>query len=51
MTDLHHQMPRRAIIKGAGLGLVAGALAGATRQSTAAAADGGAIWSREYWAK
>jgi pimeloyl-ACP methyl ester carboxylesterase len=52
MTDLDHQTPRRAIIKGAGLGLVAGALAGAVpTQRTAAAADGGAIWSSEYWAK
>jgi pimeloyl-ACP methyl ester carboxylesterase len=52
MTDLDHQMPRRAIIKGAGVGLVAGALAGAMpTQGTAAAADDGAIWSSEYWAK
>jgi pimeloyl-ACP methyl ester carboxylesterase len=52
MTELDQQLPRRAIIKGAGLGLVAGAIAGAVpAPSAAVAADGGAIWSSEYWAK
>ncbi len=51
MTHLDQPMPRRAVIKGAGLGLVAGSLAGALPAPDAAAADGGEIWSSEYWAK
>ena len=40
---------RRTILKGAGLGVGAGLLAGV---ATAAAAEpAGAIWSAEYWAK
>src|SRR6202049_3806710 len=44
---------RRTVIKGAGLGLVAGGLASTLPiPSPAAAADAeGAIWSSEYWAK
>jgi len=45
-------LARRTVIQGAGLGLVAGALAGAPAQSAvAAASEGGEIWSSEYWAK
>ena len=52
MTDLDHQLPRRAVIKGAGLGLVAGGLGALPAQDAAAAAvDGTEIWSNEYWAK
>ena len=52
MTDLDHQLPRRAVIKGAGLGLVAGGLGALpVRDAAAAAVDGAEIWSNEYWAK
>jgi pimeloyl-ACP methyl ester carboxylesterase len=49
MTQFEQQVPRRAVIKGAGLGLVAGAVA----QAPAAPAEAaeGEIWSNEYWAK
>jgi pimeloyl-ACP methyl ester carboxylesterase len=49
MTHLENPLARRAVIKGAGLGLVAAALADALPAK--AAADGGEIWSNEYWAK
>jgi pimeloyl-ACP methyl ester carboxylesterase len=49
MKESETVLPRRAVIKGAGLGLVAGALA-ETRPVPAAAAEG-EIWSQEYWAK
>jgi pimeloyl-ACP methyl ester carboxylesterase len=53
MRHLDHPLPRRAVIKGAGLGLVAGGLAGAlpAQNAVAAAVDAGEIWSSEYWAK
>src|SRR4051795_12636441 len=52
MTDLDHQLPRRAVIKGAGLGVVAGAFGALpARDAVAATADGQEIWSNEYWAK
>jgi pimeloyl-ACP methyl ester carboxylesterase len=53
MTNFDHPLARRAVIKGAGLGLVAGGLAGVVPAQTAAAAtaEGGEIWSSEYWAK
>jgi pimeloyl-ACP methyl ester carboxylesterase len=53
MTKLDQPLARRAVIKGAGVGLVAGGLAGALpRQSAdAATGEGGEIWSAEYWAK
>jgi len=52
MTDLDHQLPRRAVIKGAGLGLVAGGLGALpARDAVAATVDGAEIWSNEYWAK
>src|ERR1700753_1748701 len=50
MTDSEHLLPRRTLIKGAGLGLIAGTL-----PETAAAETGpmdrSRIWSGEYWAK
>src|SRR3954465_3053178 len=52
MTDLDHWLPRRAIIRGAGLGLVAGGLGALpAREAVAATGDGPEIWSNEYWAK
>jgi acetyl esterase/lipase len=53
MTDIDHRLPRRTVIKGAGLGLVAGALAEAMPAPSGAAgvAESGEIWSSEYWAK
>jgi pimeloyl-ACP methyl ester carboxylesterase len=53
MKHLDQPLARRAFIKGAGLGLVAGGLAGAVpaRSADAAASEGGEIWSSEYWAK
>jgi pimeloyl-ACP methyl ester carboxylesterase len=53
MTNLDHHLPRRAVIKGAGLGLVAGGLASAlpAQSAIAATAEAGDIWSSEYWAK
>ena len=44
-------LARRAVIKGAGLGVVAGGLASALPVQNAAAAEGGEIWSSEYWTK
>ena len=53
MANLDQLLARRAVIKGAGLGLVAGGLAGAiaTQSAAAATTEGGEIWSSEYWAK
>src|SRR5712671_5475932 len=53
MTNLDRSLARRAVIKGAGLGLVAGGLADAlpTQRAVAATAEGDEIWSSEYWAK
>jgi pimeloyl-ACP methyl ester carboxylesterase len=53
VANLDQLLERRAVIKGAGLGLVAGGLAGAIPAQSAAAAtsEGGEIWSSEYWAK
>jgi len=52
MTVLDHQLPRRAIIRGTGLGLVAGGLGALpAREAVAAAAEGTEIWSNEYWAR
>jgi pimeloyl-ACP methyl ester carboxylesterase len=48
MKHLDRPLARRSLIKGAGLGLVAGTLAGA---SSGQAAAEGEIWSKEYWAK
>ncbi len=53
MKHLDQLLARRTIIKGAGLGLVAGGIAGAlpAQNAVAATAEGGEIWSSEYWAK
>ena len=51
MTHLQNPLPRRAVIKGAGLGLVAGTLANAVPAQSAGAAESNEIWSGEYWAK
>jgi pimeloyl-ACP methyl ester carboxylesterase len=52
MMNFDHLLGRRAVIKGAGLGLVAGGVAGALPvQSAAAATPEGEIWSSEYWTK
>jgi pimeloyl-ACP methyl ester carboxylesterase len=53
MEKFDHPLARRTVIKGAGLGLVAGGLASALPTPGASAADseGGEIWSSEYWAK
>src|SRR5258707_15663436 len=53
MTNLDRPLARRAVIKGAGLGLIAGGLADAlpTQSAAAATAEGDEIWSSEYWAK
>src|SRR6266851_7983719 len=53
MTNLERPLARRAVVKGAGMGLVAGTLAQAMpmQSAVAATAEGGEIWSSEYWAK
>jgi pimeloyl-ACP methyl ester carboxylesterase len=53
MTHLDRFLGRRAVIRGAGLGLVAGTLAEALPSQGAGAATGAGdeIWSSEYWAK
>jgi len=53
MTKLDQAVGRRAIITGAGAGLIAGGLAAAlpSQSADAATLEGGEIWSAEYWAK
>ncbi len=53
MEKFNHPLARRTVIKGAGLGLVAGGFASAllTPGARAAGSEGGEIWSSEYWAK
>jgi len=53
VKHLDQLLARRAVIKGAGLGLVAGGMAGAlpAQNAVAAAGEGGEIWSNEYWTK
>jgi len=53
MEKFDHPLARRTVIKGAGLGLVAGGFAGAlsTPGASAAGSEGGEIWSSEYWAR
>jgi acetyl esterase/lipase len=52
MTKFDRPLARRDVIKGAGLGLVAGGMAGALpAQNAVAATAEGEIWSGEYWAK
>jgi alpha-beta hydrolase superfamily lysophospholipase len=50
---LNQLLARRAVIKSAGLGLVAGGMAGTlpVQNAHAATVDGGEIWSSEYWTK
>ena len=49
MKEFEPVLPRRSVIRGAGLGLVAGTLGQALPTQSAAAE--GEIWSSEYWAK
>jgi pimeloyl-ACP methyl ester carboxylesterase len=52
VTQFNQSLGRRTLIKGAGLGLVAGGISAALPASDAAAAtEGGEVWSGEYWAK
>ncbi len=51
MTQPANPFPRRTLIKGAGLGLIAGALADSSPAHSAATGEGGEIWSSEYWTK
>ena len=50
MTHSDHSLPRRTLIKGAGLGLIAGTLPEAA-PAQAEPAEGSRFWSGEYWAK
>ena len=49
MNYLNQLLARRAVIKG--IGLVAGGLASTLPAQSAGAAEGGEIWSSEYWTK
>ena len=52
MKPFNQPLGRRAVIKGAGLGLAAGGISAAlSARNAAAATQGGEIWSGEYWAK
>src|ERR1700693_5229077 len=53
MKHFDRPLARRTVIKGAGLGLVAGTLADAlpARSADTATPEGGEIWSSEYWTK
>src|SRR6266700_5141655 len=53
MEKFNYPLARRTVIKGAGVGLVAGGFASAlsTPAARAAGSEGGEIWSSEYWAK
>ena len=52
MKELNQSVGRRTVIKGAGLGLVAGGISAAMpAQNAVAATEGGEIWSSEYWTK
>src|SRR5579859_3321740 len=52
VTAFNQSLGRRTVIKGAGLGLVAGGLSATVPPDKAqAATEGGEIWSSEYWAK
>ena len=53
MTQLDQPLARRSLLKTAGVGLAAGAMAGVAPAQAAepAATEGGEIWSHEYWAK
>jgi pimeloyl-ACP methyl ester carboxylesterase len=55
MNERDHFIPRRVVLKGAGVGLGAGLMANmagsAQAQTTPTAVKGADIWSAEYWAK
>jgi len=51
MTELENRLARRTVIKGAGLGLMAGTLAPALSAAAEETTDNSEIWSGEYWAK
>jgi pimeloyl-ACP methyl ester carboxylesterase len=52
MPHLDQPLARRAVIKGAGLGLAAGVMgANLAQAASAERSEGGEIWSSEYWAK
>jgi pimeloyl-ACP methyl ester carboxylesterase len=53
MANFDHPLARRALIKGVGLGLVAGTLTDTlpAQGAVGATAESGEIWSGEYWAK
>jgi pimeloyl-ACP methyl ester carboxylesterase len=52
VKEFNQSLGRRAVIKGAGLGLVAGGISAALPiQNASAATEGGEIWSSEYWTK
>src|ERR1700751_3730043 len=50
MIQSEFPLARRALIKGAGLGLIAGTVPDAVHAQRAPA-EGSEIWSKEYWAK
>ncbi len=52
MKPFNQPLGRRAVIKGAGVGLAAGGISAALPARNAVAAmEGGEVWSGEYWAK
>jgi pimeloyl-ACP methyl ester carboxylesterase len=52
VKELNQSVGRRAVIKGAGLGLVAGGISATLpAQNASAATEGSDIWSSEYWTK
>jgi pimeloyl-ACP methyl ester carboxylesterase len=53
MKEIDRLLARRTLIKGAGLGLVAGGIASASpsQSATAVPTEGGEIWSSEYWTR
>jgi alpha-beta hydrolase superfamily lysophospholipase len=50
MSNTDHSMPRRDVLKNAGLAAGAGLLAGLATPAQAEATPAGEIWSSEYWA-
>src|SRR5947209_19364901 len=50
MTRPNYDVPRRTVIKAAGLGL-AGLATTSAQTATAEPSEAGEIWSSEYWAK
>src|SRR5436190_5983719 len=50
MTHSEHLLPRRAVLRGLGLGAAAAAAMPA-QAATAVPSEGGEIWSSEYWTK